>query len=536
MELVEGGTLADRLATQPLPPREAARLVQTLARAVHAVHRQGIVHRDLKPANILLQTTEDTEHTEKKHKKVSAGEMTGSSSVCSVSSVVPKITDFGLVKFVDGEGGQTQSDTVLGTASYMAPEQARGRVNETGPAADVYALGAILYETLTGRPPFQGPTRQEILAQVLEKEPQPPARLHRGLSRDLEAVCLKCLAKDPHRRYADAAALADDLERFLQGKPTRARPVGLWGRAARWVRRRPWLAAAPVFLGLAVWAGVGFFPDPHPDADKDPTSGKSPDTGKKPPSEKKRDALAEVQKELRRRRAVTLIPATGHPRWVRWRSNPATPLRDQSKPFSFRALDLTLAELLPSVPNRAFRFTAEVSHLRDVADGAGEAGIYLGYGRRNTPQGIQHSFLKFGFNDIKDVDKQHPVGKLKGNQAKLEAVLGYEKANERITMKKLPVGLDVMFRPAGLPRPRQWRKLSVEVRRGSVWIRWAKRKPVGPLSRAKLNQWTGILIMLSRVPGKRKPRFGLTAGLGIYLMDGEAAFRNAKVEPLDDTN
>jgi WD40 repeat protein len=229
LEFVDGGSLAQRLQHTPQPPRAAAELLETLARAVQAAHRKGVVHRDLKPANILL-TADGT----------------------------PKVTDFGLAKRVDANPGQSESGTVVGTPSYMAPEQAEGR---GGPAADVYALGAILYEALTGRPPFKAATALETLEQVRRQEPVPPRRLEPQVPRDLETICLKCLEKDPRRRYAGAAALADDLAAFLDGRPIRARPAGAWEHAVKWARRRPAVAAllaavvgtAVVGAGLVTW-------------------------------------------------------------------------------------------------------------------------------------------------------------------------------------------------------------------------------------------------------------------------------------------
>jgi tetratricopeptide (TPR) repeat protein len=229
LEFVAGGSLARRLDGAPLPPRPAAELIQVLARAVHAAHRHGVIHRDLKPANVLL--AEDG---------------------------TPKITDFGLAKLVGTDrAGQTQTGAVIGTPSYMAPEQASGDHREVGSAIDVYALGAILYEMLTGHPPFRGATPLETLDQVRNREPMPPSRLQPGIPRDLGTICLKCLHKDPAQRYLSAEALSDDVAAFLQGEPIRARPVGVRERAWKWARRHPaWtgLAAVSSFAVLAVLA------------------------------------------------------------------------------------------------------------------------------------------------------------------------------------------------------------------------------------------------------------------------------------------
>lgn len=222
LEFCSGGSLAAKLAGKPVPPWEAAKLVESLARAMHVAHERGIVHRDLKPANVLL-----------------------------MSDGTPKITDFGLAKQLDAENGQTKSGMVMGTPSYMAPEQAAGKIKEVGPLVDVYALGAILYELLTGRPPFKGDTVHDTIQQVLNEEPSSPARYLPRLPRDLETICLKCLNKEAHRRYASAADLANDLQRFLEGKPILARPTAVWERTLKWSRRRPTQAALVAVSTLA---------------------------------------------------------------------------------------------------------------------------------------------------------------------------------------------------------------------------------------------------------------------------------------------
>jgi WD40 repeat protein len=220
LEFVDGGTLEGKLGGKPQPGRAAAELVETLARAMHYAHQRGVVHRDLKPANVLL--TEDG---------------------------TPKITDFGLAKVLEGEPGQTLPGAIVGTPSYMAPEQAEGKAREVGPAADVYALGAILYDALTGRPPFRGASLLETLEQVRSEEPVAPSRLLPKLPRDLETICLKAMARSPARRYPSAGALADDLRRFLNHEPIHARPVGAAERLGRWCRRHPTRAGLVAAIG-----------------------------------------------------------------------------------------------------------------------------------------------------------------------------------------------------------------------------------------------------------------------------------------------
>jgi serine/threonine protein kinase len=257
MEYVEGGNLAEAVARGQWAgggkdgQQRAARLVETLARAVHYAHQRGIVHRDLKPANILLAS--GGREPPESPQRLSSGGLRP-----PLAGTTPKITDFGLAKLLEREGGNaiaggpTQSGAVLGTPSYMAPEQAAGQSREIGPAADVYALGTILYELLAGRPPFRAETPLQALLQVQSAEPVPPGRLCPRLSRDLATVCLKCLEKDPRRRYPSAEALADDLGRFLAGEPIQARPVGAPERAWRWCRRNPLAASLAGALGLIV--------------------------------------------------------------------------------------------------------------------------------------------------------------------------------------------------------------------------------------------------------------------------------------------
>lgn len=225
MEYVAGASLAERLKEGPLPADDAARCVSAVAQAVDHLHRQGIVHRDLKPSNILLD-----------------------------GNGRPYVTDFGLAKMFGPDSATTHSGAIMGTPSYMSPEQAAGKTSQVGPLSDVYSLGGILYELLTGRPAFREDTPLDTLVQVLEAEPPPPRRLNPAIPRALESICLRCLERSPEQRYPSAAALAEDLDRYLAGEEVEGLPSGVSRRLLRWARREPALASH--LAGLAAFFGI----------------------------------------------------------------------------------------------------------------------------------------------------------------------------------------------------------------------------------------------------------------------------------------
>lgn len=289
LEFCDGGSLQQKLGGQPIPPKLAAEIAEQLSRAMNYAHDRGIVHRDLKPANILFAgeepskdkaspskdsraSTKDAKAPTKDARSAadiakgasqskwpqSGASSKGASTLTSPSirtpRVTPKITDFGLAKRLDDDSGMTGSGTILGTPSYMAPEQAEGKRKLVGPPADIHALGAILYEMLCGRPPFLGADVMDTMNQVRTMDPVPPTRIQPRTPRDLETICLKCLQKEIHKRYQTAGELADDLARFMNGEPIAARPVRIWEKAWKWTKRRP---AQASLIGMIVLALLG---------------------------------------------------------------------------------------------------------------------------------------------------------------------------------------------------------------------------------------------------------------------------------------
>jgi serine/threonine-protein kinase len=496
MELVEGGSLGRRLADGPLPEREAAELVRALARAVEAVHGQRIVHRDLKPGNVLLE-----------------------------SDGTPKVSDFGLAKLLDAEAGHTRTGAVMGTAAYMAPEQAEGRSREVGPATDVYALGTILYQALTGRPPFQGENRSAVLDQVRGREPVPPGRLRPRLSRDLEAVCLKCLEKEPQKRYATAEALADDLGRWLRGKPTAVRPPGRARRVLRWLRRRwRWLT-----MGLAAAAAVAAAALLWP---------KDPDR-----------PVKEIEARLARGEAVTLIGETGGPKWYRWAEGgqeaQAVPERDGTFAVHCSA-SLALLELASDPRRTRFRLSAEVRHITSSA--RGEVGVYFGRRTYPTPGGPVQHFGAMTYNDIDDEVKywkekfapKLPPGSRPppGNRITLFPHL-YAQGGNKPWEPEIG-GERSYFKRSGLDAA--WRQLSLEVTPDGVEGLW-EGLSIGKITASRWERDTETYLAATQAGPSAFPlgqglafTYAPSGGLGLYVYHGSAAFRHVVVEPLAEPN
>jgi serine/threonine-protein kinase len=482
MELLEGGSLAQRLKERPYSAHEAAGLVQSLAGAVHAAHQKEIVHRDLKPANVLL-TADGT----------------------------PKIADFGLAKLLDAELVATQSNVAMGTPAYMAPEQARGSSKAVGPAADIYALGAILYELLCGRPPFQGDGRFDILDQVRTRSPAPPSRWRAGIDPVLDAVCLKCLEKVPADRYDSAAAFAADLGRWLRGESTAVRPLRWPARAVRFVRRHRWVALLVLLTATAGGLAPFFAAAPEP------PPGPAPDTAVV-------DSTDNTLQQLGAGQPVTLIGATGRPTWhrVRLGGKAVATFGGDKDVFAVTSPTVALIELLPRVPLDRYRFTAEVLHQSSDDDGA--VGVYFGHATRPSPQGDMHYFLELSFADRKTAAVASWPLTLRLRRYRAPQ-LGSGQINDA-----LRTPLSAALEPAPGVGERLWRAVTAVVTPETVRVLQGNRE-VGSLSRPVLTQLARAWLSGLKDNGAPGKSFTPRGGLGLYVYRGTVLFRSVTVTP-----
>jgi predicted Ser/Thr protein kinase len=492
MQYLSGGSLANLLRDGPLPPRRAAELVRQVARGVQAAHDKGILHRDLKPANVLLD-----EH----------------GKAC--------VADFGLAKLLDGGSGQTASEAVMGTPAYMAPEQAAGRARDVGWLSDVWALGVILYECLTGRVPFRVANRQETLELIQKANPTAPRQLRAEVPAELEAVCLKCLEKDPRQRYASAAALADDLERWLRGQAPLVRPRAWRARCWRlvWSHRRAALAglllvavAVAVAMALRVRA-----PEPGPDLPR-----------------------KEVEATLAAGDPYVFEGGGELPGPFRWVVGEAVPLKSDPVEgcFSWRTLRTALLELVASPGRERYLFSAEVRH--DDAAGTSLVGLYFGYREHRTADGRKQSgYFTHLFDERGEVARspglRGPDGK-PNSFVSLGCGLFEGRKDQDLTPAGM-VGRRRLFRPA-LPvsEPAPWRELAVKVTPEGVEAFWrnehGQRERIATVPARELEE---ALEQVKQANPEMKgipTAFRPASGLGLFIYRGEASFRRISIKPL----
>jgi serine/threonine-protein kinase len=478
MALITGGSLAGRMDEVRRDLRGAVALVEKVARAVHYAHEQGVIHRDLKPANILLDER---------------GE--------------PLVGDFGLAKFLDGPDGLSSPGQRLGTPAYMAPEQAAGHTWKVSPRSDVWALGVILFELLTGERPFRGPSGEAVFQQVLAAAPRPPRAVRPAVPRALEAVALRCLEREPSRRYPTAAALADDLARWLRGEAVRPHP----GSRRRLLERAAGVGLAAT-AALLVLASLLAFARP-------------------PAAEPDRAGEAD-ERDLAEGRAVELIGDAGPPRWQRWAvgGGVVLPTDDGDGAFSWEAFSPSALELVRD-PCRGYRLSAEVRH--ENTERIGEVGLFAALSRQPVAGGAQCFCLTLTFDDFQEADRD-PDG-----QPCSIAVLTLRRFHEPDGESVAQEVCRKPFTPAAVADPgtRPWRRLAIEVRPDDVRAFW-KGERFAQVARADLDKRFQTLrrrVVDGRVvddcPGC-EPRFTPREGLGLYVARGKAAFRRVVVEPL----
>jgi hypothetical protein len=518
MEYAAGGSLAERVSRDgPLEPDEAAGLIATVARAVHAAHEADVLHRDLKPSNILLSGDES---------RVTSDERKPASEPVTRHPplVTPKVSDFGLAKRTDRDDDLTQGSGALGTPHFMPPEQTgRGR-GTVGRHSDVYSLGATLYHLLTGRPPFTGESH-EVIGKVLAEPPTRPRSLRPEVPADLEGIVVKCLEKDPADRYPTAAELADDLDRFLARQRTVAAPLTRRRRLARWAgHHRGWLGA--VAVGLVV--GVGLFlagryaPVPIRAAEDPP---------------KPRPAFD----------PVVLLGETGRPTWAYWPLGPSEffDAAEADGACAFAANSDTLLELVRDPPSDRYAVTADlrVVHRAATAKSITFAGLYCGYARAAGPDGSHvHTFLALNYND------HLSFALLKGNtqvnaQIRAAAAVG-PPGSPRVVSDAPFSNTRFSFQPASVepnPQSGDWRRVRLEVTPAGVEAFFAtvpgnRPHPFRPLTASEINDsfhnpktFSGKLCLeIGVAPPDWQPRMPV----GVWCRTGAVAVRNVVIEPL----
>jgi serine/threonine-protein kinase len=486
MEFVEGGRLDGKLAAGALPPREAAELIATLAKAVAYAHAQNVVHRDLKPSNVLL--TQDG---------------------------IPKITDFGLAKILDADTSQqTQTDVILGTPSYMSPEQAWGDVKAIGPATDIHALGALLFEALCGAPAFRGPTKPETLNLVRTREAEFPPECRRTIPRALQEICLKCLEKSPTRRYRSAQAVADDIERWLRNERPLQTP-GLLERTRRRLRRRPVAALLAFVLVVGAVAAYAFYQS---------------------------RPLTRIHAELDAGNAAALLDPSGKPRWSRWCAGQAWSQLATvgGEALALHTTDLAMVELLPDPRSERYRFSARVRHTRSSLPGG--VGIFAAL---QEPGGTDKNplfFVLVRFNDVRKIDvskipilRGRPLPKA-DNVAELAPRLVFDGDGPSLPQWSAHGRTGPMFAPAGEGLA-TWRELSLTVTPEKVRAEWdghAFEMSAAEIASAVEAMRAAPVRSSETVEQMRRLKMSYTprGGLGVYLERGSAMFIDVKVTPL----
>ena len=473
MEYVPGGTLTKLIRAGPVAPRDAATIMAAVAGAVASAHAEGLLHRDIKPGNVLL-----------------------------AADGTPKVTDFGLAKFTAEADGQTVTGAVLGTPSYMAPEQAAGRTADVRERTDVYGIGATLYELLTGRPPFKGPDHAATIVMVLTDEVTAPRAVRPDVPAELEAVCLKCLEKAPAKRYPSAQAVADELGRWLVGKPTEVRPLTRWGKVRRWAGRNRVLLAVAALAALA--GAAAFVLDPK----------------------------RQIGWTLALGRPATLVGEKGLPRYHRWELDEVALIQppDAEGAPGFQTQTLSLLELAPDTGSTRYRVSAEIRHLGG-REGDSAVGVYLGPSSAVAPDGTRVArWYGFQFTEYPRPEVSRP------------GLVGYDWVTLRLPHAAEPwptnLGPVYLFPPAKFD-PTPWRRIVLDVSPDRIDVYW--RQPDGTLAEAvprpadRVEKADGITRAQFAPPrdtrGLPVPAWSPRGPVGVYARNAYVAFRNVTIDP-----
>ncbi|MGF1582223.1 MAG: serine/threonine protein kinase [Gemmataceae bacterium] len=513
MQWIDGDNLQDVLDGNPQSFREAAELIRTIAVAVEYCHQQDVYHRDLKPSNILVRR-----------------------------DGTPIVTDFGLAKLVDDTStGLTVENEVMGTPNYMAPEQAEGHNEDVGPRTDIYSLGAVLYECLTGQPPYSGQSKRETLRKVREGKLLAPSKLRADLPPNLEAVCVKCLEREPRDRYATAEDLADDLTNWLNERSTKARPVGWFVRAARAIRQhRKILATAAVVITFVTLLVAVVVRDLEPEPTPDPIQPTA--------EELRQQALADINEKLDRGEKVTLLGDGGEPGWYEWivEGKGSRVSRNQDS-FGVTTENLTgMLELLPNARTDRYRLTCQMRH--DQGKIGGKVGLYFArQGFSHSPKDI-HMFLRYTFNLAgavpwfdrtlrrQGIKKSLTVGQTSVIQ--LRPVVHQEEGDYPSIMGEYPGVSGDKIQMSG-PLNGKWNDLELIVTPTEVSASFNGKSVVLPKHRIieSLEKWLPLIKTRQDhkddpVVQNLQPSFDAGAGLGIVVIDGTVSVRRVVIEPL----
>jgi serine/threonine-protein kinase len=477
MPLMRGGSLAQMIRAGGIDPRAAAALTAKIGRAVHFAHEHDILHRDIKPANVLLDEQ---------------GE--------------PMVSDFGLAKFLDSAIELTQPQEMLGTPAHMAPEQFPGSGMAASRKTDVWGLGVLLFQLSTGGRPFPGKDRDTLARQICQQEPSRPRTLRPDLDDALETIILRCLRKEPADRYASAAELADDLERWLRGEPILARPETWLNHYRRRLRRHP-MAIAAVLLAL-VFLGAALVTRHYTDPDR---------------------PRRQLEDKLKRGEAVVLIPEGGRPSWMRWSLETGGTVGAKRGPFILAAdHDLGCLELVTDPQSDSYRYSAEIEHQQGGPQSA--AGIYFGR-HAVTADGEEQFFCLLAFND-----RHAWVTHADGTKTSQAGFLFAGTEGDDVGPYCAPLRGKFFLPGVGNAEQRRARRrVAVEVTPDGVECFW-ENASLGIVPWEEVEKYSSYL--LERLPpGRAKPAQVAApdvarGGLGLFVRDGSAAFMRADLQPL----